>query len=35
VNANEVAPRAKIAKVKRDDSGKITGLAVNSVIEPE
>ena len=32
---NEVAPRAEIAKVKCDDTGKISGLVVDSVIEPE
>ena len=35
VNANELAPRAKVATVKRDDTtGKISGLVVTSVPDP-
>lgn len=34
VNANELAPRAKVASVKRDDSGKLTGMVVESVPDP-
>jgi hypothetical protein len=35
VNANELAPRAKVATVKRDDTtGKISGLVVASVPDP-
>jgi hypothetical protein len=33
VNASEVVPSAKIAKVKQGDDGKISGLVVDSVIE--
>jgi len=35
VNANELAPRAKVATVKRDDTtGKISGLVVANVPDP-
>src|SRR5258708_660700 len=34
VNANELAPRSKIASVKRDASGKLSGMTVESVPDP-